>query len=288
MTAHAPTAPTAPTWLHMYLCSERISEAFVHVLRGTVDGLWLGVLGEDRLAVLDEHYYAGESTYVDEAHNRRGLFAWEEHVVAAHLPPAPASVAVTGAGGGREVLALVQRGLRATGYEPNPVLAAAGDALLAAEGRGGGVHACARSRWPGGEQRFDAVLLGWGSYMLVPSRRERIALLAGASRATGDRGPVALSYFEAPPGALAALQFRTARSVAAPLRRLRRAAPVVFGDALAPNFVHHFTRKQVAEELAAAGLELVDAGSGGHGYGWAVGRHRGHRGHRQGGRDDGQ
>ncbi len=256
-----------PAWLRAYTAVERTSERLVAVQRGVVDGVGLGLLDDERLGVLDAAYYDGVGTYVDEAHNRRGLFAWESRVVELHLPPG-CSVVVTGAGGGREVLALLDRGHRATGYEPNPVLAAVAQDLLDADGRGAQVRVCGRRGWPGGEERFDAVLLGWGSYMLVPTRRERVALLAAACAATGHAGPVVLSYFELP---ASTLQFLTARAVAAPLRRLRRAAPPVLGDALVPNFAHFFTRRQVVEELAAAGLSLVDAGSGE--YGWAVGRH---------------
>ena len=61
-----------------------------------------------------------------------------------------------------------------------------------------------------------------------------------------------------------------AARVAAPLRRLRRREPVLVGDALTPNFAHHFTRGQVLEELRLAGLEAVETGTGD--YGWAVAR----------------
>ncbi len=255
-----------PAWLRLY---ERLDAGLNRGLltaRGAFDGVWLGLLDEQRLAVLDQRHYDGQGEYADDAYNTGGLQPWEARLVAAHFPPG-ARVAVVGAGGGREVLALLEAGYDAVGYEPHPGLAAAGARLLAERGRPGRLHACARSGWPAGAEAFDAVLVGWGAYMLVPSRRARVALLAAASAATGGTGPVALSYFEM---TQPLHRFRAARRVAAPLRALRRAEPVLLGDALSPNYVHCFSGRQVDDEVTAAGLAVIERGS--DGYGWAVGR----------------
>jgi hypothetical protein len=256
------------TWLRSYLAGDRLVERVVDTLRGVWDGWWLGLLDDEQLALLDGAYYDGEAVYRTEAHNRRGLFDWEEHVVSEHFAPG-SRVVVTGAGGGREVLALLSRGYDAQGFEPNQALAAFGSALTSADGHGERVTLSTRSGWPEGVAPSDAVMLGWGSYMLVPSRSARIDLLRAASAATGGRGPVVLSYFTLPKERR---QFHVAARVATVLRRLRRREPPLLGDALVPNFAHHFTRRQVAEEVAAAGLALTESGLSGGGYGWAVGR----------------
>lgn len=254
-----------PGWLTGYLLGERLLEGSIARLRGAWDGLWLGVLDEERLALLDQTYYDGEAVYRTEAHNRRGLFPWEEHVVREHLVPG-STVVVTGAGGGREVVALLARGFDASGYEPNAALAAVGSALTVADGFGDRVHVSGRSVVPDGV-RADAVVLGWGCYMLVPSRTRRVELLRAAAAATGGRGVVVLSYFPMPGDRR---QFAAAHRVAAPLRRWRGREQPLLGDALTPNFAHHFTRGQVRDELTAAGLRLVASGTGN--YGWAVGQ----------------
>jgi hypothetical protein len=254
-----------PGWLTLYLGGDRRLEAVVQRVRGVWDGLWLGLLDEQQLARLDQAYYDGEGIYLTEAHNRRGFFPWEESVVGEHLEPG-SRVLVTGAGGGREVVALLARGYDAQGYEPNAALAAFGSTLTAADGHGDRVHVSDRSVVPAGVTA-DAVVLGWGSYMLVPSRAQRIELLRAASAATGGRGVVVLSYFPMPQDRR---QFTTALRVARPLRRWLRREPPVLGDALSPNFAHHFTRGQIRDEVAAAGLSLVASGTGD--YGWAVGR----------------
>jgi hypothetical protein len=254
-----------PLWLAAYLRGDRFLEGLVAQLRGVWDGLWLGMVDEEGLAWLDQVYYDGEAVYRTEAHNRRGLFPWEEHIVDEHLVPG-GRVLVTGAGGGREVIALLARGFDVHGYEPNPALAVIGSTLTAADGFGDRVHVSDRSVVPAGATA-DAVVLGWGSYMLVPSRTRRVELLRAASAATGERGVVVLSYFPMPEDRR---QFSAAHRVAAVLRRWRRREPPLLGDALTPNFAHHFTRGQVRDELAAAGLRLVASGSGN--YGWAVGQ----------------
>lgn len=249
--------------IRAYLAGERLLEGVVHRARGAWDGLWLGLLDEEDTARLDRAFYDREPVYGTEEHNRQGLFDWEEHVVATHLAPG-CRVVVTGAGGGREVLALLARGFDVRGHEPHPALAAVGAALTAADGFGERVAPSGRTGFPVGPGSTDAVVLGWGSYMLVPTRSRRVELLRAAAAAAGG-GPVLLSYFPLPRDRR---QFRTAVRVARPLRRWRGAEPPLLGDALAPNFVHHFTRRQVADEAAAAGLAVVDTGGGD--YGWAV------------------
>ncbi|KQS68829.1 hypothetical protein [Modestobacter sp. Leaf380] len=254
-----------PGWLSVYLRGDRLLESLVQRVRGVWDGLWLGFLDEEQLARLDQAYYDGEAVYLTEAHNRRGLFPWEEHVVREHLAPG-SRVLVTGAGGGREVLALLAAGFDVQGYEPNAALASFGSTLTEADGFGARVHVSDRSVVPAGVTA-DAVVLGWGSYMLVPSRAQRVELLRTAAAATGGRGVVVLSYFPMPADRR---QFTAAHRVARVLRRWRHREAPVLGDALSPNFAHHFTRAQIRDEVAAAGLTLVASGTGD--YGWAVGQ----------------
>jgi len=60
----------------------------------------------------------------------------------------------------------------------------------------------------------------------------------------------------------------------APLLRLRGIEEVELGDALVPNFAHHFVEETIAEELRGAAFELVEYQP--EPYGQAVGRAIGH------------
>ena len=96
------------------------------------DAVWLGLLDAERLGQLDEHFYHetredvdGERIgYEDDRYTKRGLAGWEQGAVERHFPPG-GRILVTGAGGGREVLALLALGFDAVGYEPNPRLVGA-------------------------------------------------------------------------------------------------------------------------------------------------------------------
>ncbi len=232
-------------------------------LTAVTDGVALGLLDRAALAEVDRLFYdrtreplpdGGEADYADDAWNGQGLFAWEERVADAHLP-AGARVLVTGAGGGREVLGLRRRGLDAVGYEPHPGLRAAGARLLAAEGHPGTLRAVARDAFPDDPGPYDAVVVGWGSYMLVPGRARRTAFLRRARAVVPDGAPLLLSFW---PRSQVPARPRVTHAVAGALRRARGAEPVELGDLLAPNFVHAFTRPEVEAELSASGWALLD------------------------------
>lgn len=247
------------------LGSHRFVEGGMSATRGVFDGFWLGVLDDRRLAALDVAYYDRESKYQAEAYNRRGLSDWEQHAVDTYFPPG-GRVTVVGAGGGREVVALLARGFDAVGFEPHPALAAFGARLTSADGHGERVLTCSRDGWPQAAPPADAVVIGWGAYMLIPGRTRRIAYLRGAAGRLSDGGRVLLSFF---PRRGTAVRFRTCARVGSALRRLRRRPPVEAGDALVPNYVHFFTREQVAAELVEAGFRPLHIAL--EEYGWAVG-----------------
>lgn len=238
--------------------------------RAVHDGLWLGLLSRAGLHALDEAYYATGGSYVDDEHNARGLFPWEEAALAEGFEGCR-RVAVLGAGGGREVLALHRRGLSVEGFECNPRLVAHAAGFLARAGCPAAVRALARDAAPAPETPYDGVIVGWSAYMLVPGRAHRIAWLRALRAVVRPGGPLLLSFFtregDGP-------YFRTVARVANALRRLRRAPPAEPGDALDPNFVHAFTRDEIAAEMAAGGFALrrfAPQGPGPRDSGWAVG-----------------
>ena len=230
------------------------------------NGLWLGAMDREALDLIDEIYYEGKANYVDEAYNSSGLRDWEAEMIEAHFPRS-GRIVVTGAGGGREVLALLARGYDAVGYEPNEELVRAGARFLEARGHEGRLHPVPRDAYPPDSGPCDAVIVGWGSYMLIPGRATRTEFLRGARERLPENGPILLSFFARPPDARSFVTIARAATVA---RRLRRLPPVEVGDALSPNYTHHFTRDEIASELEAAGFRLIVYSP--EPYGHAVGR----------------
>jgi hypothetical protein len=255
-----------------YLFVSRAWQRAMFVADAAFTGTWLGLLGTRSLHAVDEAMYRRARSYLGDAHNTRGLFDWEERALAAHVPPT-GRLAVIGAGGGREVIALARRGYEVRGYECNAALVATAVRLLGAQGVDGraSVTLLARDEPPPGTERFDALIVGWSAYMLMIGSVRRVRFLAGLRERAAEGTPLLLSFFTRSDPSR---RLRAVARVANLLRRALRRDPVEVGDDLAPNFVHRFTADEVRNEMAQAGFRMVEfhpQGEGPYDSGWAVG-----------------
>ena len=257
-----------------YWSADRLRRRAKDAIDVVFQGVWLGLLDRDALARVDEQYYdnrrertpGGAVSYFDAAWNTHGLADWEAAAIDAHFP-AGGRLVVTGAGGGREVLALRDRGFDAVGFEPHAGLVEAGAALLREHGHDDVLHLMGREGFPAQAGRSDGVVVGWGSYMHVLGRGQRVAFLR-AARATLEPGaPLLVSFWVRPESERA---YRHIARIATVLRRLRRREPADEGDQLGPHFAHRFVRSQLEGELRDGGFEPVFYAD--QPYGHAVGR----------------
>jgi len=149
--------------------------------------------------------YASQKAYVEGGITfRKGLFPWEERLLASPLFPRGGHLLIGAVGGGREIAALVARGYQISGFEPSDLFdhaqeiarregrvtvarGAYSDLIDAAAGRPSPLSGLVRG------SAFDAVILGWGSLSHILDRREREALLE-ALRSVAPGAPVVLSY----------------------------------------------------------------------------------------------
>jgi len=218
-----------------YLAARFRRDRILEQIHAAFEGLWLGLFDRASLGALDERFYEnkrekvldGEFRYFDAEYNAAGLFDWESRAIDEHFP---------------------------VGYEPNEGLVAAGSAFLATRGHAGSLRPIERDAFPSSDGELDAIVVGWGSYMLIPGRDRRVAFLRDARRQLGEGAPMLVSYFERP---TRGTYFRTLAGVANAVRALLGRERVEVGDALVPNYVHHFTRREVESELRAGGFELV-------------------------------
>jgi hypothetical protein len=219
-------------------------------------GAWLGVLGRDTLNEIDDLYYVGGESrrfspidYQDDAYHRLGLWTWEQGAVARFFQ-APADVAVVGAGGGREVLALRKLGFVAEGWECQPAFVATANRILAEEGFPPSVEEVPRDAVPTGEKRYQGAIVGWGAYTMIQGRERRMALLAALRARVTEDAPLLLSFF---PRDGDERRFRLAAGTANVARRLLGRELAEVGATWSPTTCTTSAKPSCAQSSSAPG-----------------------------------
>lgn len=242
------------------LASGRLPNALARGTRALLNALWLGMLSDRSLRALDRRYYDSAGVYRTADWNEKGLFDWERRSIEEHFNGSE-RVLVIACGGGREVLALLESGFDAVGFEPHPDLADYARNFLAERGHPGRVEDAQRDEFPVAGGPCDGVLVGWGAYSLMHGGAARVRLLSDARRQLPPGGPVLLSFFDRDGDSR---ELKWTRAAANAFRRLRGADALELGDTLSPNLVHVFSRGELSEEADAAGLDVASYEIAGH------------------------
>jgi hypothetical protein len=224
-------------------------------------GLWLGILSSDSLYATVAEYYRksgrsleGHHDYHGKEYNRGGFFDWEKDAIANYFGDCK-RLLVLGAGGGREVLALLRLGYQVDGFEANPNLVLAANELLREESFDPAVRLIARDEGPNTETAYDGIVVGWGMYMHIQTRKLRIAFLRQLRTQIKASCPILLSFS---PRYGTPRQYYAGAIMANAIRRaLRREPAAEVGDWLIPHYIHHFTQDEVVSELAEGGFDSV-------------------------------
>jgi hypothetical protein len=236
------------------------------VLSVPYEALWLGVFDTSGAlnAVSRAHYARFGDRYTTEAWNRSGFMWWERDAVDRSFGSVRSAI-VTSAGGGREALALAQRGLRVSAFECVPEFVAFARILL--EGSSATIVEADPEEVPE-VGVHDGAIVGWGSYMHIPGSEARVRFLRGLRKQIADGGPVLISCeLRKPEGRRAAIVARAAGIV----RRLHGSRqPVEIGDGLKGWYCHRFTEEQLRDELAQAGFRLDFCSDQGYGHAVAI------------------
>jgi len=152
--------------------------------------------------------YDRRTAYLPQSRQYDGLHEWEVRFLRNPHFPHRGRILLGAAGGGRELRALTRLGYEVDAFEPAPALLAGARTVISAPGRGrvelGSYRTFvegARGEGPLAEMlrgaRYDAVVLGWGSFSHVYAREERRAVLT-AMRALCPEGPLVLSFDTTP------------------------------------------------------------------------------------------
>lgn len=251
--------------LKIYFASRKILNRLFLLCNACLTGFWLGILNQENLYNLDQIYYNNEQMYRDDEYNKSGLWKWEQKVIEQYFIGCK-SLLLIGAGGGREVLALSRLSYKVDAYECNANLVKFANKLIIEEGLNSQVQLITRDCCPENQQKYDGVIIGWGSYMLIQGKSKRINLLKEIKEKINPNSPILLSfYYHKKNNRYDYIITQIGNSI----RWLLRRDFLDVGDDLASNYVHYFTQTQIEEELKEASFKLVMYST--EEYGHAVG-----------------
>jgi SAM-dependent methyltransferase len=240
------TAPLAS----LALALARASTAVTYAAAGT---LTLAAL--ERHAQRDWHDFGLGQTDQDIA---AGLFAWEQDFCLPFLKPGD-RILVVGCGGGRDLLALLERGYRAAGLEPVASCTALAARRLAERGLRAELITGAIETADVGA-RFDVFLFSWFCYSYIPTRARRVAVLGKVRTLLPPDGRVLISYIRAQPAPRRSL-WRLARAAAWATRSDWRPeygdVVVTRADNRCLHYEHRFQPDEIEAEAMAAGLSVA-------------------------------
>ena len=238
--------------LSLHSFSWRILEVMEGIARGLWAGFWLGLLTRHLIHHIDHLSYGASKSYPGADHNLSGLFGWETAAVD-HYFRGCRRLVLLGAGAGREVAPLLDRGFEVDAFECHEGLCEAGNALLANYDPRGSIQTMERDHCPNLKGTYDGAIIGWGMLTLIQGRQTRLQLLRDLRSAVQSGAPMLLSFF-----ILGGPQrrYRIAARFGNVIRRILGRERLDFGDDLCPSFAHFFTRETIEEELRQAGWRL--------------------------------
>jgi hypothetical protein len=236
---------------------------FVRLAAVVHEGFWLGCLSADDLNAITAEHYDHSHESASPEHNLRGFLDWELAMVNRHFPPG-SRILVAAAGGGREVLALRRAGYTADGFECNPILVQASDAIFEQLGEARGVMLCPADHVPPGPPGYGGLIVGWSAHTHIPTRARRVAFLQALRQRALPGSPVLLSFFTR----TGASRYDGFVCKVANLFRVLRGGKesVELGDHLSWSYSHLFTGEEIEGEMRDAGIRMVHYGEVGDGH----------------------
>jgi len=269
--------PRLPIWARALLAMDRAFER-AHAAQGRLrDELFIALTSDEQREAVTVALYDRNPDYLRNGQDRQALFEWEAQLLHHPLVPKSGRVLVGAAGGGRETAALHRLGYAVDAFEPSPRLLAHARTVVpqARIVRGSYADLADATRGTGplaklvAGQRYDLVLLGWGSYSHIFSADERLSTLRAIRRLTD--GPVIVSFETLrhagrPRHPVA----RALREVVTPsLRRLRgeRPSPHPMIFWARTGFLVGLDEASFTAEAAAAGYRVEVFAEGPYGHG---------------------
>lgn len=223
------------------------------------EGLWLGLLRERSLQTVTRTGYGAQGRFRSEDHNRSGWFDWERNAIEKYFPR-DAAVVVAGAGGGREALALVERGSHVVAFDSDErLIAACRSRLRSAEAAHLELYVAAPNSVPGEIKRsFAAGIVGWGALSHMTSAPARAAFLREFVALLDPGAPLLISFQCRPPqSGLDALRYGIARCIAAMTFGRKPEQGDRFRIEDESSFLHLFSSAEARAVIEGAGCSVL-------------------------------
>ena len=245
--------PRFPLRVRIFAFCDRNLKRFLNLLIVLHQGFWLGVLNRKGLDKVTEFYYLSIEKYLSLNYNKSGLSNWEENAVYTYFKECK-SILVGACGGGREIIALVGMGFQVDGFECSDKLVECSEQALKNEGIDARVYPSPPNQVPSELGKYDGLILGWGAYMHILGREERIRFLKQFRLHIKENGPLLLSFFARDKSKQYERTYKVARFVG---YLTRNSDSIELGDTIHGSFDHFFTKEEVENELNQAGFEMI-------------------------------
>lgn len=237
----------------IFMVVDRWFGRLLRLLEATHQGFWLGVLDRPQLHHLAKSQYLAWEQYRQRDYNLSGFWEWEKNIIDQYFSDCR-SILLGAAGGGREVVALSRRNIQVDAFDPSPALVKSCQNLLAGEGICARVILAPPDEVPPELGIYDGLIVGWGGYIHVAGRENRIRFLKQFHSHASPGSPLLLSFLWRNEESK---HFFWIYKIAQICRRLLLIGePVELGDTLYGTFDHYFTREEIEQELTAAGFKL--------------------------------
>lgn len=269
-----------PIVVRIALALDRVATRMARFVSLLVEEIAHAYVPPDRRGAVTEAIYARQPTYSPGGRAYEGgLFDWERRLLDSPRIPRSGRALVGGAGSGREVVALLDRGWSVVSFEPSQPLVERGQPPLAGRpatlvrasyqdliqaARGVGSRLAPHL----GSETFDLVVIGWASlpHVLDPDERRRVL---EATLRIAPRAPVIVSFLAltAPEGTDDPAA--RARRIVRPLLRLTGGwSPRAAGDHFLSwgGFLHAMTESEMRALAQSAGYEVVECAIEGYGH----------------------
>lgn len=243
--------------IKIFVLSGVVLQKLSDLFRACFAGFWLGILKRETIDLANMFVYDKMDMYRKDEYNRSGLFRWEEKMVDKYFKGCK-SLLVAGAGGGREVLALSRLGYDVDGFECNRDLVERVNEFLKKEGLNSNIQLVPPNQCPDSTRIYDGLIIGWGVYMHIQGREQRISFLKKLRSQTRAMAPILLSFYfrsESP------LYFRIVATIGNVIRLVLGRDCLETGDTFLyisdfNQYIHCFAKDEIDSELHEGGFQL--------------------------------